>query len=108
MDEAWIFEMEATDQGNPPLTTHIHFPVYVQTPLAGPDMEAIALEASDVVMRWRVEPGRAYQTSHTSDIQHPVWLPLTAPWVADGVTLQAKDRLRTEGPRFYRIEQLRE
>ena len=102
-EEPWMFHLEAVDEGSPPETSSLTFPVFSGNRVTVPSLTRLEMDAEGVHMQWRVNPGQTYQVSYTEDIRHPAWSPLTAPWLADQRILESEDRNSTEESRFYRI-----
>ena len=105
-EPSWI-EIEAQDQGNPPMDQRVRFPVFVMDSLEAPVLKSTNIGDQHIQLVWRVEPGMSCQVLYAEDIQYPVWLPLTPPRLALGPEFEAQDRLRGVRPRFYRIVQLK-
>ena len=102
-EQPWMFHLEAVDEGTPPETSTLVFPVFSGDRLESPLLTRLEMDIERVHIQWRVTPGKTYQVSYTNDIRHPAWFPLTAPWQADRLTLELDDRNTTDQSRFYRI-----
>lgn len=100
------FGIEATDTSNPLLKDEVKFPVFHRFPQEFPQLKSLEFSGEEVRILWNVDPRKSYQIFSTSDIQHPLWFPLTAPRMADGVNLQATDTRPSMHPKYYRIETL--
>jgi len=79
------------------------------TPTAGsanvvPPVCSIALPGAGIVrLSFAVQRGLTYQVEYKDDLADPIWLPLGAPIVADGVVLTVDDDISNLPRRFYRL-----
>jgi hypothetical protein len=92
-----------TDNGPGALSNMDTFSVEVRPPpvamVSGSDGMSISISFDTI-------PGRSYRVDYKTHINDPAWLPLNAPIVAPGTSMEITDNFGGEPQRFYKVFQV--
>ena len=102
---AYRVTVQATDDGEPPLTSQFTYSIHVlpsDAVLIVADVFNIGL---DVVVAWEATVGKTYRVDYIDSLEQPNWQPASDPMGAFGTTMSwSQARFATQ--RFYRVVQL--
>jgi len=91
----------ATDNGEPPLSDSKSFQIIVRSP---PQIDSIAIAASQVTISWSAIVGTTYHLQYTSSLdESAAWTDLPGDVVATGDVVSKNDSTFDDPQRFYRV-----
>ena len=96
-----LIGIKVTDNGSPLLSDSKSFSVIVQRP---PLIQSISLAGTNVNIQWTAISNQAYRLQYKTNLSNAAWVTLPGSITASNSSASARDAIRPDLQRFYRIQ----